>query len=112
MIHEYAELQPYETSNDTPSDDLFDNMNKAMIFLAKIVGNSRQGVDVRVIRCYNYAREWHYTKDCKNKKMAKDSKYFKARMLLAKAAETGIDPTNDEHDFLAATLLTTNKHDH
>nr|GFC13403.1 hypothetical protein [Tanacetum cinerariifolium] len=35
------------------------------------------------VKCYNYKKEGHFTKDCKKAKV-KDYEYYKTKMLLAK----------------------------
>nr|GEZ86894.1 hypothetical protein [Tanacetum cinerariifolium] len=39
--------------------------------------------DISRVKCYNYKKEGHFTKDCKKAK-AKDYEYYKTKMLLAK----------------------------
>nr|GEW95389.1 ribonuclease H-like domain-containing protein [Tanacetum cinerariifolium] len=40
-------------------------------------------IDMRKVKCYNYKKEGHFTKDCKKAKV-KDYEYYKTKMLLAK----------------------------
>ncbi|GKB45230.1 hypothetical protein Tco_0890172 [Tanacetum coccineum] len=53
------------------------------------VGNTRVN-QPRVIKCYNYKCEGHMAKQCAAKKRVKDSEWFKDKMLLAQAQETGV----------------------
>nr|GFC74703.1 hypothetical protein [Tanacetum cinerariifolium] len=39
--------------------------------------------DMSKVKCYNYKKEGHFTKDCKKAKV-KDYEYYKTKMLLAK----------------------------
>nr|GFD29606.1 hypothetical protein [Tanacetum cinerariifolium] len=39
--------------------------------------------DVSRVKCYNYKKEGHFSKDCKKAKV-KDYEYYKTKMLLAK----------------------------
>ncbi|GJY88928.1 retrovirus-related pol polyprotein from transposon TNT 1-94 [Tanacetum coccineum] len=71
----------------------------------QMVGNSRQGAVVRVIRCYNCDGEGHFAIYCKSKARVKNSKYFTQKMLLAKKDEARITLTCEEHNFLAETML-------
>ncbi|GKD55694.1 retrovirus-related pol polyprotein from transposon TNT 1-94 [Tanacetum coccineum] len=53
----------------------------------------------RVIRCYNCKGKGHTAKQCTTKKMVKDSKWFKQKMLLAKAQESGVVLHEDQQEF-------------
>ncbi|GKB90228.1 retrovirus-related pol polyprotein from transposon TNT 1-94, partial [Tanacetum coccineum] len=67
------------------------------------VGNTGAN-QTRVIRCYNCNSEGHIAKQCTTKKMVKDSKWFKDKMLLAQAQEAGVVLNDEQQDFLANGL--------
>ncbi|GKA35320.1 hypothetical protein Tco_0721811 [Tanacetum coccineum] len=51
--------------------------------------------------CYNYRGEGHVARQCKEKKRAKDSQYFKDNMLLMEAKEKGAVLDAEAEAFLA-----------
>lgn len=65
-----------------------------------IVGNMLQGNKTSGIRCYNYRGFGHRAKECKEKRMAHDSKYHKENMLLCKKDEARVPLTTEEYNFL------------
>ncbi|GJU27328.1 retrovirus-related pol polyprotein from transposon TNT 1-94 [Tanacetum coccineum] len=58
----------------------------------------------RVVRCYNCRGEGNIAKQCTAKKRVKDAKWFKEKILLAQAQETGVILHKDQQDFLAYRL--------
>ncbi|GJU49425.1 hypothetical protein Tco_1218980 [Tanacetum coccineum] len=50
----------------------------------------------------------HIAKQCITKKRMKDSEWFKDKMLLAQAQESGVVLNKEQHDFLADNLEETN----
>ncbi|GJV01035.1 integrase, catalytic region, zinc finger, CCHC-type containing protein [Tanacetum coccineum] len=111
-----------------PTDDPISSLNKAMIFLSRqsqgyagnagnnqasgarvinTVGNARAN-QPRVVRCYNGNGEGHIAKQCITKKRMKDSEWFKDKMLLAQAQESGVVLNKEQQDFLADNLEETN----
>nr|GEW42728.1 retrovirus-related Pol polyprotein from transposon TNT 1-94 [Tanacetum cinerariifolium] len=58
----------------------------------------------RAIRCYNYKGEGHIAKQCNAKKRVKESEWFKEKMLLAQAQQSGVILHEEQQDFLADRL--------
>ncbi|GJZ16611.1 hypothetical protein Tco_0552734 [Tanacetum coccineum] len=99
----YVSHPPDEEENqifdfhNAKSDNLVENLNKAMMLLAREFTMSyARPTNNRVTTSSNT----HYPKP-----MVKDSNYFKEQVLLAKKDDTGIDLTEEENDFLVDVML-------
>ncbi|GJU78610.1 hypothetical protein Tco_1275680 [Tanacetum coccineum] len=112
-----------------PMDDPITSLNKAMMFLTtaissrypptnnqlrtssntRIQANIQDGrVVVQNVKGRQTQWEGHYTKQCTTKKRAKDSEWFKEKMLLAQKQEARIKINDDQQDFLADGLEASN----
>ncbi|GJX07606.1 uncharacterized mitochondrial protein-like protein [Tanacetum coccineum] len=69
-------------------------------------GNVTTATGKKVI-CYNCRREGHVARQCKEPKRAKDSQYFKDKMLLMEAKEKGVTLDAKAEAFLAIVECTT-----
>ncbi|GJV03068.1 putative reverse transcriptase domain-containing protein [Tanacetum coccineum] len=101
-----------------PSDDPIASLNKAMAFLSiafasrflqtnnklrnssnprnqatiqdgRGVNRQRAAGQARVVKCYNYQEEGHFARQCTKPKRPKNATWFKEKMLLSEALESG-----------------------
>nr|GEX71325.1 hypothetical protein [Tanacetum cinerariifolium] len=70
----------------------------------KHVATGSQG---KVVTCYNCRSQGHVAKECKEKKRAKDSQWFKDKALLMEAKEKGVIMDAEAEAFLAYVECTT-----
>ncbi|GJR71711.1 retrovirus-related pol polyprotein from transposon TNT 1-94 [Tanacetum coccineum] len=109
-----------------PFDDPIANLNKLMAFVsisfgpfqgkqtqgyannrarntATNPGVNRQGapIQARVVKCYNYQEEGHFARQCTKPKRPKNSAWFKEKMLLTEALESGAYLNPEQLAFLA-----------
>ncbi|GKB33652.1 integrase, catalytic region, zinc finger, CCHC-type containing protein [Tanacetum coccineum] len=68
---------------------------------ATILGGNNAAGQARVVKCYNYQGEGHMARQCTKPKRLRNSAWFKEKMLLVQAQESG--PVLDEEQlaFLA-----------
>ncbi|GJR96714.1 hypothetical protein Tco_0268888 [Tanacetum coccineum] len=55
----------------------------------------------RVVKCYNYQDEWHMERQCTWPKRLRNSAWFKEKMLLVQAQESGQEMDEEQLAFLA-----------
>ncbi|GJT31151.1 retrovirus-related pol polyprotein from transposon TNT 1-94 [Tanacetum coccineum] len=67
------------------------------------LGVNRQGapVQAKVVKCYNCQEEGHFTRQCTKSKRPKNSAWFKEKMLLTEALESGAYLDPEQLAFLA-----------
>ncbi|GJV70874.1 ribonuclease H-like domain-containing protein [Tanacetum coccineum] len=67
------------------------------------LSRQRQGVvgQARVVICYNYQEEGHFARQCTKPKRPKNSAWFKEKMLLTEALESGAYLDPEQFAFLA-----------
>ncbi|GKF75665.1 retrovirus-related pol polyprotein from transposon TNT 1-94 [Tanacetum coccineum] len=70
----------------------------------KHASNGSQG---KVVTCYNCHGQGHVVRECKEKKRAKDSQWFKDKALLMEAKEKGVILDAEAEAFLADVECTT-----
>ncbi|GJT02896.1 hypothetical protein Tco_0824065 [Tanacetum coccineum] len=58
-------------------------------------------VQARVVKCYNYQEEGYFARQCTKPKRPKNSTWFKEKMLLSKALESGAYLDPEQLAFLA-----------
>nr|GEW53842.1 hypothetical protein [Tanacetum cinerariifolium] len=63
--------------------------------------NAATGSQGKVVTCYNCHGQGHVAKECKEKKRAKDSQWFKDKALLMEAKEKGVILDEEAEAFLA-----------
>ncbi|GJW59992.1 retrovirus-related pol polyprotein from transposon TNT 1-94 [Tanacetum coccineum] len=110
-------------SYTTISDDLIAYLNKAMAFISTVMASiqGRQGqsfagmgtkgnatsskrnnvaCQVRVVKCYNFQGEGHMARQCTQPKRQRNSAWFKEKMLLVQAQESGQELDEEQLAFL------------
>ncbi|GJU58761.1 copia protein [Tanacetum coccineum] len=95
-------LPPLSTSQPqpavlSPNDAMMDTMTQIANLLSGNVGNTTR----KKVICYNCRGEGHVARQCKEPKRAKDSQYFKDKMLLMEAKEKGVTLDAEAEAFLA-----------
>ncbi|GJX87743.1 retrovirus-related pol polyprotein from transposon TNT 1-94 [Tanacetum coccineum] len=89
--------------------------NKAMVQDGKVVvqdvrGQNRGGIinpsQAKSIKCYNYSGLGHIARECPRPKRLQDSDYFKDKMLLMQAQESGAVLDEEQSLFLAGEQVT------
>ncbi|GJS02355.1 hypothetical protein Tco_0318863 [Tanacetum coccineum] len=96
-----------------PGDDLIARLNKAMAFMsisfagtgtkgnATSTGGNNATVQVRVVKCYNCQGEGNMARQCTQSKSPRNSAWFKEKMLLVQAQESGQVLDEEQLAFLA-----------
>ncbi|GJU44467.1 integrase, catalytic region, zinc finger, CCHC-type containing protein [Tanacetum coccineum] len=83
-------------------EDLFDEFERF-----RAIGNEPIHDYWKKVICYNCRGEGHVARQCKEPKRAKDSQYFKDKMLLMEAKEKGATLDAEAEAFLANVECTT-----
>nr|GEY03327.1 hypothetical protein [Tanacetum cinerariifolium] len=66
-------------------------------------GGNGNGINGNLIRCYNCRGKGHYASDCTVKPRKRDTVYLQQQMQIALEEEAGIQITQEEFKFMAAT---------
>ncbi|GJR83893.1 reverse transcriptase domain-containing protein [Tanacetum coccineum] len=109
----YAAPTHHQHHHTPQGDDPIECINKAMSFLSAVEsrgiattswGNyaARQP---RVVKCYNCQREGHMARQCTQPKRLRNTAWFKEKLMLAEAQETGQILDEEQLAFLADTRI-------
>ncbi|GJR67573.1 hypothetical protein Tco_0013638 [Tanacetum coccineum] len=100
----FDEFERFRAIGNEPIHDYFEKSSRD-VGNAGSKGNQSYGnvttATGKKVICYNYRGEGHVVRQCKEPKRAKDSQYFKDKMLLMEAKEKGVTLDAEAEAFLA-----------
>nr|GEX54502.1 ARID DNA-binding domain-containing protein [Tanacetum cinerariifolium] len=82
------------------------NYDQLYAYLSQHEGHANEARPTRVVKCYNYQGEGHMARQCTKPKRPRNSAWFKEKMLLVQAQESGQVSDEEQLAFLTDPEIT------